>query len=244
MNWDVDSIIKIAILLVVVFGGIIQFLYRTFFKPLMEAEARRRREMANGKPPQTLRDLLAEIRGEAQRAPAERPQEPLLGEGPPPPGAPHRDLVGEAAGEAPPREHAPPAAPAPLPGGPVDVERGVPGGGERVRPVSPQLRARAARRQKAAPPPEAAPLAESARTGPSVESRKLTSEIEERFKASAGLEAPPMRPLARNLPAGLTLREAIISQVILGRPRCRDRYAPPAGPHRRRHPARAKRQRP
>lgn len=238
MGWDVDSIVKVVILLVFVFGGIIQFLYRTFFKPLAEAEARRRREMAGGKPPQTLRDLLAEIRGEAQAPPEERPVEgALLGEAPQAPREPkhpHRDLVWEAVEESRPVE---PAPPAPLPGGPADGWGGEPAPArrERPKPARREPRPRAPQRAKAEPAIEAAPDAESARRGPSVESRKLKSGIEDRFKASAGRDVRA-RPLSRHLPEGLTLREAVISQIILGPPRCRQRYAPSSGLRNRRPP--------
>lgn len=224
MRIDVETLIQI-LFFVLIFGvAFIRFLYRSFVKPLVDAEAARRKLAERGgaeEPEDALRRLLQELRGKAE----ERPLRP--------PGAARRE-AGEARMEAPFGEaRAQPPRPAPA-RAPAVPQRA----GPRPQPGAPGRapREQAARRPGAPPRPPAqtpppAPAAGAApedrlRLERDGETRAAESQVAGRFASESqpGEEARTRAEAVARIPRfGLSLRDAVVAQTILGPPVSRAR---------------------
>ena len=236
---DVDTLVKLVTLLVIGCIVLIQVLHKVFVKPLSDADERRRTGQA---PSKTLRDLLAELRGEEPAAgppaEAERPESAVRGDEAE---AAHRseerrneeavEVNWEAAGRGapwappplPPRAGTfPGAAPAPFPDLREGLER--PGG---ARPLSETAGSRLGTLSVSIPEDRF-----------EFKGGKIESHVADHFKdkyaahiaGEIGSSTETVAKKKRMLPGGVGLREAVVAQIILGSPRSRETRGRRPGP--------------
>jgi hypothetical protein len=234
---DGESLIQLLLILAVVGGSVIRFIYNTFIKP--RARPRARPQGEQNKPAQDLREFLQEIRRQTSGEGAGKAPGGATAEAPPPDGPP-RDEKLQWEGVEPPPEQAQPTEPA---GPPTHT------GDLRERRQAAKAQARAKKRGRKKQPEEhpgavnqdsaepAPAIAESASRGVHQYFKPLsaTSTQVPETQAWAGREGSRAVASSRGmadhdarrfppLPVlGCTLREAIIAQVILSPPRCRQR---------------------
>lgn len=216
-NLDAETLIQILVFVVIVGGAILRFVYQAFIKPLQEAQARRRAMQPGQEPAQTLRDFLAEIRGEKPEGggaeePAASPRE-----------AHHRDLVREAVeGEPERRPSGEPRQPFPEAGPPPIPARGR--GRHRRRSVRQEEEKKAAAEARA-------PKRALSSLAPAGEGREPVLAAQPHVEArteGALRRAKELRDAAGplhlgRLPPGMSLRDVVLAQVILGPPLCRQK---------------------
>jgi hypothetical protein len=237
-GFDMEDLIQVLVLVLIFGVGIIQFLYRTFVKPLVDAEAQKRQagggDAESGK---SLRDFLAEVRGEqpqqsqpespeevvAQRPAAERARERPRRQEPEPAG---EELIWEDREER--RRPVPPRRPQ------VGDRRAKPVGSRGVR--QPTRRDRVVRRARESVQEVLQEIADDDRYELGEEA--VRGHLEEHLarKFSSLLDAAVPGAASRVHPSkgipqlgGMGLREALLAQVILGSPRAREPRRGPLG---------------
>ena len=218
---DTLTILKLVFLGIVILIAFLQVLYKAFVRPLQSAEERRRQQGGGKDPIQEVRDFLAELRGEkVSRAPSS-PERKREGEW---------EVVWQALDEEPEKPSSPPAR-----------NRGEEKGEESVSPSkeaieAPKRPALPSVREAGEDPgrhvheylenlanqvvqdipelPTAPPISQQAETN-----------IEKRFASKQGRRAQVRmdRRTPLQLPFGVTLRDALLANVVLGPPRCRQR---------------------
>ena len=240
-NWE--DLIKLAIILGGVAIYVIQLLIRSFARPTAPPEQEPAKPASAA--PRALREFIDELRREAQRQAPDRAGERRTGAepaaaAPPPPAEEHRRGMGSAPSEteksSSAQRSAPATPPAPVPPPLVELKpreamapsHSSTSGRREGAPSAPERPLGSKRRREAAaapPPPPPVPavgihayIEALARRGSSSESG---SGRKGGARSAASKRLGSATAQGRMPKLGITLRDALIAQVVLGPPLCR-----------------------